>query len=408
MGILADAARKSTGYVQSTVDLFRELSRGRQTRSGKHVNIDTALEVTAVLSCVRVIAEGIAQVPLKLYQDIGRNKTPAVWHPMYSKLHRKPNPWMSSFEFRETMAIHAALTGNGVAFVSRMPGTRRIIEMIPLKPNRVRIEQDKSNALRYFVSSDDGKVVEFPQDAIWHWRGPSWDGVCGLEIIKLAREAIGLSIATEEAHAGLHKNGAKVSGLYSVDAKLNRDQYDALRKWIDENHAAEKSGGTMLLDNGAKFTSMTMSGVDAQHLETRRFQIEEICRAFRVMPIMAGYSDKAATYASAEQMFLAHVVHTLAPWYERIEQSIDCQLLTEREIDQGYYAKFVTAGLLRGSLEVTANVIDKYVNGGLMTPNEGREKLDMNPDSDPVSDRLRVPANIVGANPATPDGGTQK
>lgn len=394
------------GSARNSLDLFRLLNGGRATKSGLSVNSASALEVTVVLACVRVIAEGIAQVPLKLFRDVGRSKNPATDHPLYAKLHRKPNPWMSSFELRETMAIHAVLTGNAVAFVNRLPGGR-ILEIIPLKPANVRIEQREDWSLVYHVAGKDGVTREFPPEAIWHWRGPSWDGVVGLDVVKNAREAIGLAMATEEAHAGMHKNGARVSGLYSVEGKLNADQYKTLKKWIDDNHAAEKAGGTMLLDNSAKFTPMTMTGVDAQHLETRRYQVEEICRAFRVMPIMAGYSDKAATYASAEQMFLAHVVHTLSPWYERIEQSIDCQLLTDKEVASGLYAKFVTAGLLRGSIEATANVIDKYVNGGLMTPNEGREKLDLNPDSDPASDKLRVPANIVGKAPAGDGNGNQ-
>lgn len=395
-----------SGSVRNSLDLLRELYGARQTKTGASVTNATALEVTVVLACVRVIAEGIAQVPLKLFRDEGRNKNPATDHPLYAKLHRKPNSWMSSFELRETMAIHAALTGNAYAFVNRMP-TGRILEIIPLKPALVRPEQIDDYSVVYHVAGKDGTSRAFPQSAIWHWRGPSWDGVAGLEIVKLAREAIGLSLATEEAHAGMHANGARVSGLYSVDGKLNQEQYKKLRDWITENHAADKAGGTMILDNAAKFTSMTMTGVDAQHLETRRFQIEEVCRAFRVMPIMAGYSDKAATYASAEQMFLAHVVHTLSPWYERIEQSIDCQLLTDKEVQSGLYAKFVEEGLLRGSIKDTAEVIDKYVNGGLMTPNEGREKLDLNPDSDPASDKLRVPANIVGKAPTGAPNGNQ-
>jgi len=171
---------------------------------------------------------------------------------------------------------------------------------------------------------------------------------------------------------------------------------------------SQNAGKPMILDRAAKWISTSMTGVDAQHLETRKHQIEEICRFFRVMPIMVGYSDKAATYASAEQMFLAHVVHTLSPWYQRLEQSIDANLLTEKDRAAGYYANFVEEGLLRGSIETTANMLDKYVNGGLMTPNEGRAKLDMNPDPDPASDKLRIPANIVGKLPAEQGAGNDE
>ena len=161
---------------------------------------------------------------------------------------------------------------------------------------------------------------------------------------------------------------------------------------------SSNAGNTLILDRAAKWQPMQMSGIDAQSIENRRFQIEEICRFARVLPIMVGYSDKATTYASAEQMFLHHLVHTLAPWYSRLEQSIDTNLLTEKDRQAGIYSDFVEEGMLRGSAEATKEVILGYVNGGILTPNEGRALLDRNPDSDPTSDNLRVPANIVGQN----------
>jgi HK97 family phage portal protein len=155
----------------------------------------------------------------------------------------------------------------------------------------------------------------------------------------------------------------------------------------------------MILDRSAKWMSTQMTGVDAQTLENRRFQIEEMCRFARVNPIMVFAESKNTTYASAEQQFLSHVVHTLAPWYSRIEKSIDANLLTEQERKAGYYANFVEEGLLRGSARDTKDTILGYVNGGIMTANEGREKLDLNPMPDESHDTLRIPANIVGTVP---------
>lgn len=373
---------------------MRELSGGYATNSGATVSNAAALEVTAVLACVRVIAEGIAQVPLKIFQQSGRQILPATEHPLYRILHRKPNPWMSSFEMRETMAIHAALTGNAVAFVNRVPGTGRILEIIPLRPNDVFIVRAPGGTPVYTVTGANGSAREFPAEAIWHWRGPSWDGVAGLEIIKYAREAISLALVTEQAHASLHKNGARTSGIYSVEGTLSQEQYKSLRGWIETAYAgAANAGRIMLLDRAAKFTPQSMTGIDAQHLETRRYQVEEICRAFRVMPIMAGYGDKAATYASAEQMFLAHIVHTLAPWYSRIEQSIDCQLLSDKEVGQGYYAKFIAEGMMRGAFKDTAQSLTQLTTNGIMTRNEAREKLEHNP-IDGLDEPL-VPLNMT-------------
>ena len=329
----------------------------------------------------------------------GKSRIPARDHGLYEVLGSRPNQWQTSFEYREMMAWHLVLTGNAFSFKVRGLGGK-IKELIPFEPGQVTVSRHDDRTLTYIVRNDDGLSREFAEEDIWHVRGPSWSSWMGLEAVKLAREAIGLSMATEEAAGSLHKNGVRTSGVYSVEGSLSPAQHKALSAWIEESSAGSgKTGKPLIVDRAAKWTSTQMTGVDAQTMEMRRFQIEEICRFFRVMPIMVGYSDKAMTYASAEQMFLAHVVHTLAPWYQRIEQSIDASLLTAKERASGLYANFVEEGLLRGSMAETKDTILGYVNGGIMTPNEGRSKLDLNPDADPASDKLRIPANIVGAVP---------
>jgi HK97 family phage portal protein len=399
MSFLVPSGRKSVAFS----DAFREFFGGRLSATGKAVNVSTALEVSTVFACIRVVAEGVAQVPLNLMRESpdGKSRLKAKDHPLYDILKCKPNYWQTSFEFRELLILHAALVGNFYAFKNIVSGNK-IKELIPLDPLCVQVDRDNDGVLTYLVTSPNGKQRRFPQEAIWHVRGPSWDGVNGIRTVDIAREAIGLAMATEEQHARMHKNGVRNSGVYSVTGTLSPQQYKDLKNWIDAEMAGlENAGKAMLLDRDAKWLNTSMSGVDAQHLQTREHQIAEICRFFRVLPIMVGYSDKAATYATAEQMFLAHVVHTLSPWYQRLEQSIDANLLTTKERADGYYSQFVEEGLLRGSIEATSVMLDKYVNGGLMTPNEGRAKLDMNPDSSPESDKLRVPANIVGKPPAT-------
>lgn len=376
---------------------------GAISKSGASVNWNTALQVSTVLACARVIAEGLAQVPLKIFREEGRSRLPARDHALYQVLHRRPNPWMTSFELRETMGLHAALTGNAYAFTNRVGRERRIAEIIPLEPSNVTLVRAADFSVSYKVRGKDGEIREFPAEAIWHWKGPSWSGASGLDAVKLAREAIGLALSTEEHHAKLHANGARAGGVLSVEGTLSEQQYKQLREFVEKNHqGATNAWRTMILDRNAKWLSTAMNGVDSQHLETRRYQVEEICRFFRVMPIMVGYSDKASTYASAEQMFLAHVVHTLSPWYERIEQSIDCFLLGEAALKAGYYAKFVVAGLLRGALKDTAEYLSKLTTNGILTRNEAREKLEYNP-LDGLDDPL-TPANMtVGAEPSDPE-----
>ena len=360
-------------------------------------NSQNAIQVSTVFACARVIGEGIAQVPLKLMKESNGKREPAKDNPLYHLLASKPNSWQTSFEYREMMAWHLVLTGNHYSYINRGVSGGSIKELIPLDPKNVTVKQNADFSLSYEVRGKDGAMALVTADKIWHVRGPSQNGYLGLDCVKLAREAIGLALNGEDAAKRLQENGVRPSGVYSVEGTLSPDQYKALAAWIKENASgAENAGKPMILDRSAKWVNTQMTGVDAQSLETRRFQIEEICRFFRVMPIMVGYSDKAATYASAEQMFLAHVVHTLAPWFVRIEQSIDAQLLTDSDRQAGLYSNFVEEGLLRGAAIDTMNTILGYVNGGILTPNEGRALLDRNPDTDPAADQLRIPANVVG------------
>lgn len=399
MSLLDRLQRKA----MTSEDIWREIYGGAPSYAGKSVNWKTALQVSTVFACARVISEGIAQVPFKLFQEKDeRTRLPAKEHALYAVLHRRPNFYQTSFEYRETMGLHLALCGQHFSFINRVRG--EVKELIPFEPQHVTVKRARDGSLTYKVTPEEGEAQEFPAEVIWHVRGPSWNSYLGLDVVKLAREAIGLAMATEEAAGNLHSNGAKVGGLLSVEGNLSDEKYEQLRKWVKENfEGAKNAGRTMILDRGAKFTQAQQTAVDAQHLETRKYQVEEICRGMRVMPIMVGYSDKTATYASAEQMFLAHMVHTMAPWYERIEQSADANLLTDRDRKSGIYAKFVVAGMLRGSAKDTKDVILGYVNGGLLTPNEGREMIEHNPDPDPASDKLRIPANITGSVPE-PDG----
>ncbi len=364
------------------------LRAGAKSKAGLTVNLDTALKVATLFACLRVLAEGVAQVPFKLMHDTDGTKLPARDHPLYDLLTVRPNDWQTSFDIREQLVIHAAM---GNAYIWKNVVRGKVLELILLDPTRMVPEQpDEFNAPRYKYTLRDGKELMFEAEQIWHIRGPSWNGFSGLPILQIAREALGLAMATEESHAKLHAKGVRPSGTYSVDGNLNETQHKQLKAWIlSEMAGAENAGAPLILDRGAKWLSMAMTGVDAQHLETRRYQIEEVCRFMRVSPIMVGYSDKATTYASAEQMFLAHVVHTLSPWYARIEQSADRNLLGERERKQGLYFNFNANGLMRGAAkdraEYFARALGSGGHPGWMTPDEVRELEEMNPKGGPAA-----------------------
>lgn len=367
----------------SSLDLFRDVFGGTAAKSGVIVNWQTALQVTTVLACCRVIAEGVAQVPWKVYRDTDGGRELATEHPLFDLIECKPNSWQTSFEFREAILFHTILTGNAFVFLNKVGSDRRVAELIPIEPGRVEVKQNDDFSLIYKVRGKHGEVQEFPQDVIWHLRGPSWNSWTGMDGVKLARDAIGLSISTEQTHAEFHKNGTRTAGSYSVDGPLSPEQHKMLTAWLKEHaQGGDNAWAPLVLDRGAKWLSNQMTGVDAQHIETRKHQIEEMCRAFRVLPIMVMHADKTATYASAEQMFIAHVVHTLGPWYKRLEDSAKVGLLSEADRKAGFYTKFTPNALMRGAAKDRAEFYAKALGSGgsaaWLTQNEirGLEEFD--------------------------------
>ena len=348
----------------------------QNSRAGVSVNVDSALKVSTVFACLRVLADGIAQVPLKVYREkADGSKELARDHPAYRLLSRRPNEWMTSFEFRQVLMFHAVLLGNGCAYIGRIRGVPR--ELIPLVPGSYTIEQAHDYTLTYRLTGLNGQTRVLPREDVFHLRGPSWTGAAGLDALQVAREAVGLAIATEETHAALHANGTQPGGVLSVKGALD----DAARARLKEAWAQYQGGlqnrfKTAVLDMDSTWTPLGMKGVDAEHLDTRRFQIEEICRDLKVFPQMVGYADKTATFASAEAFFLAHVIHTLNPWIENWEQSLARDLFPDED---DILAKFSMQGLLRGDNAARATFYASGITNGWLTRNEARRLEDLNP-----------------------------
>lgn len=401
-------ARKSSAV--DSLDIFREIYGSRLAKSGARVDWLTAIKVSTVLACVRVRAQGLAQVPLKIFRADGDTKLPARDHPLYFLLHSRPNPWQTSFEYRETLSMHLDLAGRHYSLITRGVGGR-IIELLPFEPGQVTAERTADGTITYKVNMPNGQPLPLSEQDVWHVRGPSWNGWQGMDAMDLTREAIGLTISTEEQHAQLFKNGVRPGGVYSLEGTLNADQHKLIRKMLIDNYGGENAGLPMVVDRGAKWLNTAMTGVDAQHIETRKFQVEEVCRAMGVMPIMVGHADKTATYASAEQMFLAHVVHTLTPIYARVEQSIDAYLIGRKDVEKGYYAKFIATGLLRGSMKDRSDYFAKALGSGgspaWMTQDEVRGLEEMNPMGGDAA-KLPIATNVPEPPPADPDAKAQQ
>lgn len=375
-------------------------------KSGVPVNWKTALEVSVVFACIKVIANGVSQVPLRVMRELadGKGYVPATDHPLYRVLALKPNRWQTSYELRETLIIHLLLTGDAFFYKNMVRG--RVKELIPIDPGCVAITRHNDYSLSYTISSPDGSTQELPQSLVWHVRGPSWDTWKGLDPVRLARETIGLTIATENTQAELHANGMQMSGTYSTDKTIGPEDYKKIQAWIAAQVSGPNRHKPFVIDAGFKWTPQTMTGVDSQHLETRKFQVEQICHAIGVFPPMIGHAGQAMTFASAEQVFQAHVVHTLSPIYERLEQSITVNLLDGPE-DDGFYAKFSYNALQKGAFKDRFEGYSKSLGSGgspaWMTPNEIRALEDMNPIDG--GDKLPVPTNVAPAavKPAAKD-----
>lgn len=403
--------REEKAGISSSLDLFREVyGGGIESFSGEAITVDAALGVATVLSCVRVLAEGVAQVPMHVHREVDGRNTVAADHPVERLLYREPKPGQTSFEFRETLMFHLTLTGNAFAFVNRVGMAREIRSLELIEPGQMSVKRLRDGALEYTVRSETGQSATFGADAIWHIRGPSWNSWMGMEATKLARNAIGLSLSLERGQAEFQKNGARPSANYSVAEKLSPEKFEFLAKWLDRHvPGGDRYGKPVITDMGAKWTAMVMSAVDQQLIQTRMHQIEEICRGFRVMPLMIGHPADMAARAATESIFLQHVVHTLMPWYQRIEQSADVNLLTEREQVEGLHVKLNPNALMRGAAKDRAEYYAKALGAGgapaWMTQNEVRRLDGLDRADDPEADKLAKPVASVTAPPTSePEG----
>lgn len=369
-------------------------------KSGQRVTYKTALQAATALACTKVVAEGLAQLPFKLYQkDLTGNRAPAVDHPLYDLLYTAPNDWQTSYEFMEMLGFHLMLCGNAFVWVNRVRG--QVAELLPFEPQWVTVDRD-GWALRYKIATDEGQQFELPASDVWHLRNSSWNGYLGLEPVALARESIGLAMATEEHGARLFKNGATVGGILSTEQTPTPEAREALREsWSARHFGGQNAFKTAILWGGMKWTPMGSDNEKTQYLELRAFQVEEQCRAMGVLPIMVGHSDKAATYASAEAMFQAHQTKTMQPKYRAIAVSANKALLTPRERAEGYYFKFGVNALMYANAKDRMEYLYKKWSTGAISANDWRELDEENPY--PGGEKHYRPVNMAEINPDGPD-----
>lgn len=349
--------------------------------SGKSVTERSAMQMTAVYACVRILSEAVAGLPLHFYRyKADGSKEKAIDSNLYHLLHDEPNPEMSSFVFRETLMTHLLLWGNAYAQIIRN-GKGEVIALYPLMPNKMQVDRDESGKLYYTYTRSEGEantmqgstVTLEPKDVL-HIPGLGFDGLVGYSPIAMAKNAIGLAIATEEFGSKFFANGAAPSGVLEHPGTI-KDPTRVREAWQSQFGGSGNSGKVAVLEEGMKYTPISISPEQAQFLETRKFQINEIARIFRVPPHMVGDLEKSS-FSNIEQQSLEFVKYTLDPWVVRWEQSLSRSLLSEDEKKQ-YFFKFNLEGLLRGDYQSRMNGYAIARQNGWMSANDIRELEDL-------------------------------
>lgn len=369
---------------------------GAPTAAGVQVSTEGAMAYSAVYACVRVLSETVASLPLKTYKRVGQGKEPATDFYLYELLHDRPNPVMTSFEFRETLQAHLLLWGNFYCEVER-DGAGRVAALWPLRPDKMRGVSLAGDRLTYEYELPNGGATVLSGDRVWHVRGLGSDGLVGYSPIQLARQPIGLGLAAEEYGARFFGNGARPGGILQHPGKLGDKARANLRAGFNQEHGGlSKMHRLAVLEEGMTYQQIGIPPEDAQFLQTRKYQRAEIAGLFRVPPHMIGDLERA-TFSNIEHQSIEFVVHTVRPWVVRWEQSINRNLLSEAE-RKTYFAAFLVDGLLRGDIMSRYQAYATGRQNGWLSADDIRELENMNPLPDGQGEMYLVPLNMVPAS----------
>lgn len=378
-----------------------------RTTSGKPVNERTAMQTTAVYACVRILAEAVASLPLHVYeyQDDGGKKL-VHDHPLYYLLHDEPNPEMTSFVFRETLMSHLLIWGNAYAQIIR-DGAGRVLGLYPLLPDKMEVQRDDKGNIYYVYSrnSDENPTfkeygnIKLKAEDVLHIPGLGFDGLIGYSPIAMAKNAVGMTLACEEYGASFFANGANPGGVLEHPGVL-KDPSKVRESWNSVYRGVNNAHKIAVLEEGMKYQQIGIPPEEAQFLETRKFQINEIARLYRIPPHMVGDLDKSS-FSNIEQQSLEFVKYTLDPWVIRWEQSLQRSLLLPGEKGK-YFIKLNVDGLLRGDYQSRMNGYAVGRQNGWFSANDIREMENMNPIPDDEGGNLYL---INGAMTKLADAG---
>ena len=381
--------------------------------SGKSVTARSAIQLSTVYACVRVISETVASLPLNVFEVTERGGVKALEHPLQRLLHDEPNPEMTSFVWRETMLSHLLLWGNSYCQIIRN-GRNGIVGLYPLLPDHMEVDRDSKGRLTYTYTTGEGRIVRLAPEDVLHIPGLGFDGVMGYSPIALEKSAVGLSIAAEEYGSKFFGNGAMPSGVLTHPNTV-KDPKRLRESWNAAYGGSANSGKVAILEESMSFTPISIPNDAAQFLETRKFQVTEICRIFRVPPHMIGDLERA-TFSNIESQNISFAVHTIRPWLVRIEQAMNRALFSEGEKagssgGRRYYAQFNLDGLMRGNYKSRMEGYAIARQNGWMSANDIRELENLNPiPVEEGGDMYLVNGNmipIIMTKSTTKQGGTK-
>tara|TARA_R110001606_G_scaffold241323_1_gene389335 strand:+ start:2365 stop:3558 length:1194 start_codon:yes stop_codon:yes gene_type:complete len=333
------------------------------TKAGATINESSALAISTVYACIYKISSTIAALGLEVYERDGENVVQANVHPVYNLIKVKPNEHQTAFEFWETIIASAIMYGVGYAVIQR--DQRGIaIELIPVHYSDVDLRAVKGE--RVYIVKDIGAVR--PENML---------EICNLlrmSPIRLHRENLGLAKSAQDFGAEYFGQSGQMTGVLSSEQPLKKEQMDVIQgSW--NNGAAQ--AGTKLMPFGFKYQRISISPDEAQFIETRKFQAEEICRIFSVPPALVQLPSQT-TYSNTEQQNLMFSRHTIVPWTQRIEQEIDRKLIASYDRPQ-IYTKFKLSDLQRGDSAARANYFTQMLQSGVLSINEVRAEEQLNP-----------------------------
>jgi HK97 family phage portal protein len=370
MGLKNWFGRKSNTVIDSPEKLAAYLGAGYSTDSGITITSKNAMQISTVFACIRVLAESIGMLPLALHETVDGSTKKVSGTPLAAMLRNGPNDFMTAQEYKELITVHLCLRGNHYSYKNRVAG--RVVELLPLNPSAVEVKVTSEWVVTYKVTFPDGTAKELPQDDVFHVRLFSIDGVNGVNPIEYARNSLGLSRATERHGSKLFTNAAQPVGGFKTDKALQKDQIASLKEQLSE-YSGEGAYRNLILSGGMDWFQTTMSSDDAQFLETRKFQRNDICGIFRVPPHMVGDLERA-TFSNIEHQGLDFVRSSLMPYLTRIESRINKTLVA----NSNHFAKFNANALLRGDMAARAAFYTQMVQNGALSPNEIRDLEDMN------------------------------